>query len=203
VVKPVGVYLRVSGEDQDHASQRAEAMKWLHGRGIDPGKVVWYVDVMSGRKTSRKDYDRLKRDATAGRIKQVVVFSLDRLGRDMIEGMELVAAWCRAGVGIASITQPVDISGGPIGLAIAVLLFAFAEIGWAQRRDAQRAGIELAKAAGVYKGRKPGATAGGAKAGKPDRAREMRAKGLTAPEIGQALGVSERTVWRYIGAPQD
>lgn len=197
--RPVAVYLRVSTDDQDHASQRAAVLKWLDARGTDPAKVAWYVDTMSGAKTSRKDYDRLKRDVGAGRVKLVVVFSLDRLGRDMIEGMALVAEWARAGVGIASVTQAIDITtGGPIGLAIACLLFAFAQVGREQREQAQRAGIVLAKAAGVYKGRKPGAVKGGAEGGLPARAVALKAKGLTAREVGQALGVSEATVWRYL-----
>lgn len=161
--------------------------------------MAWYVDTMSGRKTSRKDYDRLKRDVVSSKVKQVVVFSLDRLGRDMIEGMELVASWCRAGCGIASITQPVDISGGPIGLAIAVLLFAFAEIGWAQRRDAQKAGIEVAKASGVYTGRKAGAISKrAAEKGGKARAAELHAKGFKPAEIATAMGVAPRTVFRYL-----
>jgi hypothetical protein len=66
-------------------------------------------------------------------------------------------------------------------------------------RGLQLAGIEVAKAAGTYKGRKPGAMAGGADAGKPARARELRSKGNTAPEIARALGVSVRSVWNYLG----
>ena len=46
----------------------------------------------------------------------------------------------------------------------------------------------------MYKGRKPGTTKG-----QPERALELRDKGLTAAEIATALGVSERTVFRYIG----
>lgn len=186
------VYLRVSTEDQDHASQRAAVLAWLAARGIDPEKVLWYVDMASGSKTSRAAYDRLKRDAAAGRVGRVIVFSLDRLGRNLFEGMRLLAAWAEAGVGISSVTQEIDITGGPIGVAIAVLLFAIAEIGLKQRAEAQRAGIALAKEAGVYAGRKRGATKAA-----PDRARDLRDKGLTIPEIALALGVSESTVRRY------
>ena len=46
----------------------------------------------------------------------------------------------------------------------------------------------------MYKGRKPGTTKS-----KPDRAKELKDKGLTAAEIATALGVSERTVFRYLG----
>jgi hypothetical protein len=52
----------------------------------------------------------------------------------------------------------------------------------------------VAKRQGTYKGRKPGTTKG-----KPDRALELWAKGLAAPETAAALGVSTRTVFRYLG----
>jgi predicted transcriptional regulator len=32
----------------------------------------------------------------------------------------------------------------------------------------------------------------------PERARELRGKGMTLPEIAQALGVNQRTVSRYL-----
>ncbi len=48
---------------------------------------------------------------------------------------------------------------------------------------------------GIYTGRKPGS----AKA-KPKRAHELRDKGLTLAKLATALGVSERTVARYLTA---
>jgi hypothetical protein len=59
----------------------------------------------------------------------------------------------------------------------------------------QRAGIEVAKRKGIYKGRQPGTTKG-----EPERARELRAKGLKVSEIAQALRTSKRTVQRYLAA---
>lgn len=57
----------------------------------------------------------------------------------------------------------------------------------------QRIGIAQARADGKYKGRKPGGT----KADRP-QAKEMRAKGLKPAEIALALGISERTAFRYL-----
>jgi hypothetical protein len=53
----------------------------------------------------------------------------------------------------------------------------------------------MARRRGVYKGRKPGTTKG-----KPSRAKELRARGLSAAEIAAAMGTCERTVWRYLAA---
>jgi DNA invertase Pin-like site-specific DNA recombinase len=61
------------------------------------------------------------------------------------------------------------------------------------RRERQAAGIAAAKAAGVYLGRRPGITKA-----MPARAAELRRKGLTVPEISEAMGISERTVFNYL-----
>ena len=76
---------------------------------------------------------------------------------------------------------------------VAGVLFAIAEIELQHVKERQAAGIAAARQRGVYKGRKPGATKA-----KPQRARELRAKGMKLPEIAQALNVNKRTVSRYL-----
>ena len=79
---------------------------------------------------------------------------------------------------------------------VASLLFGFAELEQQTRRERQQAGIEAARARGVYLGRKPGATKRGVN---PSRAATLRERGLTYREIGQAMGISVSTVRRYLG----
>ena len=62
------------------------------------------------------------------------------------------------------------------------------------RRERPAGGIAAAKARGVYFGRRKGTTKG-----KPRRAQQLREKGNTVKEIANALNVSERTVFRYLG----
>ncbi len=64
-------------------------------------------------------------------------------------------------------------------------------------RERQAAGIALAKKRGVYTGRQAGTTKAA-----PVRARALRKQGLTVPEIAQALGVKERTVYNYMSNGQ-
>ena len=59
--------------------------------------------------------------------------------------------------------------------------------------ERQAAGIAAAKERGVYPGRQGGTTKA-----KPPRAAELRAKGLTDSEVAEAMGVSRRTVQRYL-----
>lgn len=59
--------------------------------------------------------------------------------------------------------------------------------------ERKKAGIEAAKARGLYTGRPAGSTKA-----KPGRARELKLKGFSKDEIATALGVSNRTVRRYV-----
>ncbi len=60
-------------------------------------------------------------------------------------------------------------------------------------RRQQAAGIAAARQAGKYRGRKIGTTKA-----KPERAVELRNKGLSVQEIAASLGVSRNTVFRYL-----
>ncbi|MBV8315727.1 MAG: recombinase family protein, partial [Singulisphaera sp.] len=84
--RPVAAYVRVSGRGQKTDSQREEIRRWLEGSGIARDQVEWYVDVESGRKMSRPEFDRLRRDIFAGGVKTVVVFKVDRIARRLREG---------------------------------------------------------------------------------------------------------------------
>jgi len=68
-----------------------------------------------------------------------------------------------------------------------------AEMEQEYRRERQAAGIAAAKRKGVYRGRKKGTTKV-----QPSRVQQLRARGLTAPEIATALGIHPRTVFRYL-----
>jgi DNA invertase Pin-like site-specific DNA recombinase len=189
----IACYVRVSSRRQKDDSQRAEIEKWLDANGIDRSKVEWYADKESGRSMKRPAFDRLQADIFHGKVKCVVLWKLDRLSRRLKDGVTTLADWAERGLRVVVVTQQLDFNGA-IGRTLAALLLGLAEIEWEYRKERQAAGIEVAKKKKVYKGRKPGTTKG-----KPERAVELKNKGLTAPEIATALGVSERTVFRYIG----
>lgn len=190
----VAVYLRVSTDDQSHESQRLEVDRWLAREGFDSAKVRWYVDVETGRTLHRVELRRLRADLAEGRVRAVVVYKLDRISRNMLDGMALLTEWLEAGVRVASVTEPIELSGA-VGKIVAAVLLGFAEIEWSARRERQRAGIEVAKSKGAYKGRQPGTLKAS-----PSRAAELRAQGLTLPEVARALGVSRATAARYLAS---
>lgn len=190
--KPIGIYVRVSTKDQSHDSQREVIEKWLASNGTDMAKVEWYSDVESGRKMSRPDFDRLQADVFAGTVKTIIVFKVDRIARRLREGLNILCEWSDRGVRFVSVTQQIDVSGA-MGKMVASLLLGVAEIEWEYRAERQKAGIAKAKRKGVYTGRKEGTLKG-----KPERARELSKLGLQGPEIAASMGISLRTVFRYL-----
>jgi DNA invertase Pin-like site-specific DNA recombinase len=95
-------------------------------------------------------------------------------------------------VRVVVVTQQLDLHGA-VGRMVASVLFGLAEIEAEYRRERQAADIAAAKRNGVYRGRQRETTKA-----KPARARALRARGLTIPEIAQTLGLSPRTTFRYL-----
>lgn len=189
----IAAYVRVSSKRQKDDGQRAEIQKWLDANGIDPKQVQWYADKESGRKMERPEFDRLQKDIFNGKVKCVILWKLDRLSRRLKDGVTTLADWAERGLKIVVVTQQIEFNGA-VGRTLAALLMGLSEIEWEYRKERQQAGIAVAKKNNIYKGRKPGTTKG-----KPERAKELKAKGLAPGEIATALGVSERTVFRYVG----
>lgn len=189
----IAAYVRVSSKRQKDDGQRAEIQKWLDANGIDPKQVEWYADRETGRTMQRPEFDRLQKDIFNGKVKCVILWKLDRLSRRLKDGVTTLADWAERGLKIVVVTQQLEFNGA-VGRTLAALLMGLSEIEWEYRKERQQAGIAVAKKKGVYKGRKAGTTKG-----KPERAKELKAKGLAPGEIATALGVSERTVFRYVG----
>ncbi|QDU98614.1 recombinase family protein [Lignipirellula cremea] len=190
----IACYCRVSSRQQKNASQRAEIERWLGGRGVDPHSVRWFEDVETGKTLQRPAFEKLQAAIGHGKVKTVVVWKLDRVSRRLKDGVNLLADWCEAGIRVVSVTEQIDLS-GPVGRMIASVMFGLAEIELEFRRERQAAGIRLAKKRGVYRGRRRGTTKA-----KPERVQELRERGLSIAEVARAVGVSERTAYRYLAA---
>jgi DNA invertase Pin-like site-specific DNA recombinase len=188
----IGVYVRVSSHGQKVDSQRAEIQRWLEAHGHVLDAVQWFEDMESGATLTRTGLNALQEAIFAGTVKTVIVWKLDRVARSMREGINILSGWCECGVRVVSVTQQIDLS-GTVGHLVAGVLFAIAEIELQHVRERQAAGISLAKQRGVYKGRKHGTFKA-----RPERARELRKKGMSLSEIAQVLNVNRRTVTRYL-----
>jgi DNA invertase Pin-like site-specific DNA recombinase len=190
----VAAYVRVSTVGQNEAGQRAEIGRWLAGNGIDPDNVVWFADKATGNNLKRPAFEKLQQAVFLGEVGTVVVYKLDRLSRSLRDGINVLCDWCDRGLRVVAVSQAIDFN-GTLGKMLASVLLGVAEMEQETRRERQAAGIAAAKKAGVYLGRRPGT-----QKADPQRASELRAKGLTVAEIGKALGVGRNTVFVYLRA---
>jgi DNA invertase Pin-like site-specific DNA recombinase len=111
----------------------------------------------------------------------------------MADGILTLTDWLESDIRFVSATQGFDFRGS-LGKIIAALLFGIAELLEQEtRRERQRVGIDAAKERGAYQGRRPGTTKG-----QSARARELRERGFKVAGISTAMGVSTRTVRRYL-----
>jgi len=85
--------------------------------------------------------------------------------------------------------SPIDTTTSTGKLLLGVLA-SIAEFEGDIRRERQREGIERAKAAGVYKGRKPAVDV--------DAVRSLRDQGLGGTQIAKQLGIGRASVYRAL-----
>jgi predicted site-specific integrase-resolvase len=79
-LKPkVAVYLRVSTDDQNTDLQRVELLAQAKFRGWEP--IIYEDQGISGANFDRPALNRLLADADAGRVKVIMAWKLDRIGR--------------------------------------------------------------------------------------------------------------------------
>nr|DAG42282.1 MAG TPA: gamma delta Resolvase, site specific recombination [Caudoviricetes sp.] len=148
-------YIRVSSKDQNEARQ-VEKMQEL---GIDERHI--FIDKKSG-----KDFDREQYKAMVTMMREgdtLYISSIDRLGRDykeILEQWRIITKEKNADIVVLDMPlldtrKDKDLTGVLISDIVLQLLSYVAEKERANIRARQAEGIALAKAKGVYKGRKP------------------------------------------------
>lgn len=122
---------------------------------------------------------------------EVVVWSIDRLARDLRDLQEVVSTLTAKGASVTFVSERLSFSGSQddaLSRLQLQMMGAFAEFERNILRRRQAEGIAKAKERGVYKGRKPTVDAAAI--------RQLRAEGLGATAIADMLGVARATVYR-------
>ncbi|MFS2022542.1 recombinase family protein [Massilia sp. CT11-137] len=192
--KPIArIYQRVSTEGQDLTRQqllRANA----EAKGYQV--VATYSEKESGTSEARPELLRMMADLNEGDT--IIAEHLDRITRlplDKAQALMDLIEEKGAKVSVPGLIELPEIKLEGIG---AIVFKAAQEMmrdiclyqcraDWETRRERQRQGIEVAKAKGVYKGRKPDTVANA-------KIVELRAIGYTIAKIASTLNVSESQV---------
>ena len=152
---------------------------------------------LSGTRVSRPELDKLL--DRLGRGDEVVVWKLDRLGRNTRHLLELLDDFKARGIKFRSLrdgiaTDPASEVGGAMAQAMVTIIAAFAQLERDQLSERTRAGMAAAAASG----RKAGRREVTAEDRKVRRAKELKAQGLQPVDIGKIIGVSRASVYRYL-----
>jgi DNA invertase Pin-like site-specific DNA recombinase len=169
-------YARVSTTDQDLSIQR-DALK---AAGCD---VIRSEKVTGTTREGRTELATLLDFMREG--DGLVVTRIDRLARSVGDLQDIVRAIKAKGASLKATEQPIDTSTAA-GKCFLDMLGVFAEFETNLRRERQMEGISKAKAAGVYKGRKPSID--------PQQVRV-----LSATDIAKPLKIGRASVYRLLG----
>ena len=155
------------------------------------GVAKTFSDTMSGGRDDRPGLAELMAYVREGDI--VVVWKLDRLGRNTLHILETVKALTDRGITLVSVTDGIDSSTAAGRMMIAVLS-SLAEY----ERELIKERTALKRAA---------SRANGTRFGRPRKvsqgehiatAKRMKADGHTGKDIARYLGVSRATLYRYL-----
>ena len=179
--KRVG-YVRVSSAGQNEARQ-------LEGMQLDKT----FTDKVSGRDTARPKLQAVLDYVREGDV--LVVHSMDRLARNMSDLETLVRTLTGKGITVEFVSERLTFTGSDDKYATLLLhiLGGVAQFERAIIHERQREGIALAKAQGVYKGRKPSLT--------PGNVMEIRhriADGEKISALAREYKVSRQTVYQHL-----
>jgi site-specific DNA recombinase len=102
------VYYRVSKRSKNGIRMQRKACRNFHLKER-MGRVREYVDLgFSGKSKNRPALGKLLKDIEKGKVDRVLIYSMDRLGRDFIYLNEVVGEFNRKNVQLVSIKQNSD-----------------------------------------------------------------------------------------------
>lgn len=176
-------YVRVSSEDQNDERQ-------LDGIQIDSK----FTDRASGKNAERPALKAALQHARVGDT--FVVHSMDRLARNVEDMLRIVRELTDKGVAVEFVKEQMTFRPGnddPRSTLMFTMLSAFSQFERAIIRERQKEGINLAKAKGLYRGRRPALS--------PERAkllREQVAAGGSKTQLAKKFGISRETLYQYM-----
>lgn len=177
-------YVRCSTLEQNEARQ----LKMMEEQKVE--KV--FVDKASGKNTDRKEFKEMMAFVRDGDT--LIVESISRIARNTRDLLTIIANLTEKDVEFVSLKENIDTT-TPHGRFMLTVFGALAELERESILERQREGIEIAKADGKYKGRKPVTV---------DEAKfrtvcaRWRAGEITATAAMQEVGLKPNTFYRRV-----
>ena len=162
----------------------------LDGLAVDK----MFEDKLSGKDTNRPQLLAMIDYAREGDT--VLVHSLDRLGRNIDDLRGLVKGMTAKGVTVQFVKENLTFTGdssNPFSELMLNMLASFAQFERSIIRERQKEGVQIAKAKGVYKGRKREMT--------DERIAELKRRvsgGEAKAVVAKEMKISRDTLYRYL-----
>ena len=177
-------YIRVS--QAEGQSGLATQRRILTDHGLRDGRI--FTDVASGRNMRRPAWKQLRETLRPGDV--VVVPRIDRLARNLTEGLRTIEELHAQGIHIRALAEGLDTGdGSPTARLMLNMLLSLAEWERETIRDRIRAGVDRAAAEGRTGGRPPALDFE-----KVQAVRDFLENGGSVSAAARAFGVSRPTV---------
>jgi putative DNA-invertase from lambdoid prophage Rac len=183
MVERIGIYLRVSTQDQSYELQESEIRRYLESRGW--GDPILYADKATGTNANRSELKRLLRDARERRLDKIVVWKLDRFARSLKDLILMLQELGELGVEFVSLRDQIDLTTSA-GRLLLHVVGAFAQFEADLIKERVRAGLVNAKAKGQKLGRPFQIDA--------SRVAALRRQGLSLSQIAKQVGATKSGV---------
>jgi DNA invertase Pin-like site-specific DNA recombinase len=181
----VAIYARVSRTSQELEHQIASCQRFCDYKKYDVGAI--YSEKLSGKNKKRPEYQKLLSELRQYKFDAVVVFRLDRLGRNARELALDIEELENKGIKIFSVSENFDTSTA-FGRAMREMVFIFAQLEREQIGEATSQRLHALKDAGKKLGRKIASPAQIA------RVQGLAGDGLSVRVIARSSHISKSTV---------
>lgn len=147
------IYVRVSTHEQTVEQQIYPCQKWCDLNGYE--YELFAEEGVSGAKTSRTMLDRMLQRMRKGDFHAIVVWKLDRLGRNTQHLLQLSEEFRNKRVKLVCVTQNID-TDRPEGRMFFTIIASFAELEREFTMERIRLAMETKKRKGIKLGRPKG-----------------------------------------------
>lgn len=186
-MKRIGIYLRVSTQDQSTELQLKEIQAYLTARGWSDAKI--YEDKATGTNANRPMLKALLSDARARKLDTCIVWKLDRFARSLKDLVTMLQELNELGVEFVSLKDQLDMTTSA-GRLMFNIIGSFAQFEADIIKERVRAGIANAKAKGKHLGRRPTLDV--------ERIKAMRKQGSSLKQIADSLGCTKGGVSKVL-----